>query len=130
MKRTTYGEIILTQDTDEITREQYKNALLLIKLAVEREELPKAFDTIEFDKKRRASGLALHHEIYDFNVDSVLICVRKTSGEGKYGVSTISKEYFIIDANSTNPANKHFAARYAKASSYLGEAIEMLKLKS
>lgn len=128
MKRNNYGELLLTSDCIETEKEAYKNALQIIKKNVENETLPKCYDNIEFDRKRRASGLALHHEIYDFNETEVLLCVRRTSGN-KYGVSTDSKDYYIVTAEGVSDISKNVAAKYAKAATKLGDAIEMLKAK-
>lgn len=128
MKRNNYGELLLTSDCTETEKEMYKHALTIIKTVVEKELLPKCFDTIEFDRKRRASGSALHHEIYDLNDTEVLVCIRKTSGS-KYGVTTDSKEYYLVNETSVNEVSKAVAAKYAKAATNSGDAIDMLKAK-
>lgn len=95
------------------------------------------YDGLEWDRKRRASGSARHHEVYDLTtkrgrIHQVLLCVRETQGNGKYGVSTTSKDYVILTrcakAVEIQTANKAIAAKAAKqAGTELGKALEILQ---
>ena len=102
----------------------------LVAQAADRGKLPAAYDAISWDRKGRASGEAVHHEIYDVNgaETRALVCVRHAVGS-KYGVSTTSKEYFVIARHGRGirvlDANKAVAAKAAKAAgNTLGVAIE------
>ena len=68
--RTIYGEI----------KNSTPASCRLITLAVEKGKIKQSFDSIKFDRKGRADGQAVHHEIYDISEDGrhVLICVRET----------------------------------------------------
>lgn len=101
----------------------------LVAQAADSGKLPAAYDAISW-RKGRASGEAVHHEIYDHNLAETraLVCVRHAVGS-KYGVSTTSKEYFVIARHGRGirvlDANKAVAAKAAKAAgNTLGVAIE------
>jgi TusA-related sulfurtransferase len=106
----------------------YTETCHLIKLAVNTKKILPAYDDISFDRKRRAEGSARHHEIYDISDDArhLLLCVRETEGS-KYGVSTTSKEYFIISTHGkgvrVQDAPKAKAAKAAKQAVNPGDAI-------
>lgn len=102
----------------------------LVNTAAERGKIPTAFDEISWDRKSRASGEALHHEVYDVNPEGTraLVCLRHARGS-KYGVATTSKEYVVVAKHGRGirvlDANKAFAAKAAKAAGEsLGVAIE------
>lgn len=130
--RNSYGELYPKNSEFEI----WQNAQNIIGQAVNRKKIPAAYDTIYFDRKRRASGAAVHHEIYDIHPDPlrVLVCIRETEGS-KYGVKTLSKTYYIVKRHGAagvivKPANKNIAAKAAKSSDCeLGCAINVLEGK-
>jgi len=94
--RNSYGEIIRRLDSANPRPEQnYWAALDLITEAEEKGKIPQAYDSIGFDSKGRADGDACHHEMYDFCVGAVVVCIRRTEGT-KYGVRTLSKTYSLI----------------------------------
>lgn len=74
----------------------YRAAWALISEAEESNSIPTSYDRIEFDRKGRADGTALHHELYDFASDAAILCVRRTEGT-RYGVKTFSKSYTLIE---------------------------------
>jgi len=127
-RRTQYGELLPKTEDYEI----WQTAKKLIREAVKENQILESFDTIHFDRKRRASGSALHHEIYDILPDPliVLLCVRETEGS-KYGVGTKTKNYYYIKIVSgkviATIAPKTLCARNAKAAQCeLGCAIETI----
>lgn len=104
---TTPHDCALLQSADELIRKAVKAGKILT-----------AYDTLEWDRKKRASGSARHHEIYDLSVSAVLLCVRETIGT-KYGVSTSAKNYHVIRKCGrgvvVQDAPKAVAAKAAKA---------------
>lgn len=127
MERNSYGEIIPPRSTwitggkteNPYDRDLYLEARCLVNCAAKRKKIPAAYNYIEFDKKSRASGFAMHHEVYDISEDGrhVLLCVRETEGT-RYGVKTTSKTYYIVSAHGSGTrvqeANKAKAAKAAK----------------
>lgn len=129
--RTQYGELRTTSD---VGARIYKIAAALVDTAVTLGHLPRAYDDLAWDKRGRASGDARHLEIYDCSpdLDRVLVCARETAGT-KYGVATISKNYFVVTAGalgvSVVGADKHTAAKLAKNADSLGDALIHLAAK-
>lgn len=111
-QRNSYGEITSTDS------QIMAAATALVKSAVQKKKLPASFDNISWDRKRRADGYALHHEIYDISpaATRVLLCIRETEGT-KYGVKTTSKTYYIIArcGCTVTPVSKALAAKAAKS---------------
>lgn len=133
--RDAYGQLYINRQIGH-SFEIWDNAQNLIKQAVKRKKILTDYDTIEFDKKSRASGDAIHHEIYDIHPDPlrVLLCVRETEGS-KYGVRTVCKNYYIIKKHgrgvSVKPAKKSIAAKASKsADCELGCAINIVEGKT
>lgn len=135
MNRNSYGEINRPNvylNENKFDLDLYSEARCLIASAEKKKKIPAAYDTISFDKKRRADGSALHHEIYDISDDArhVLVCVRETEGT-RYGVKTLSKTYFIVSAHGktgvkVQEAPKAKAAKAAKqAGNNYGFALEV-----
>lgn len=130
MNRNEYGQIIKPDfRAPQIEQDIYAETCHLIKLAVKAGKIDRAYDTISFDRKGRADGSAVHHEIYDITEDArhLLLCVRSTEGS-KYGVRTTSKDYYILSTHGrgvrVHPASKAKAAKAAKqAVATLGQAI-------
>ena len=127
MKRTAYGELTPTTAADTDT---YRTAQAIVSLAVKSKKIPNSYDTITRDRKGRFDGDALHHEIYDISGSTVLVCVRETEGT-KYGVKTISKNYYLIRrcgrGVTVAEASKAVAAKAAKTQpGTLGYAIAVL----
>jgi hypothetical protein len=123
--RSTFGELVPQSDSARI---MVRDALQMATIAASGGKIPKSYDSIVFDRKRRASGGAVHHEIYDItpNGNRVLLCIRKTEGN-KYGVSTVSKNYVVLARHGLGirvlEANKSVAAKAAKAAKSMGDAI-------
>lgn len=97
--------------------------------------IPEAYDMIAFARRGRASGSALHHEIYDLRPGrgktlDILLCLRYAKGS-KYGVQTVQKIYKIVSRRrgkfAVQDASLAIAARAAKSANYLGEAIAILR---
>jgi len=128
--RNNYGEIIAASAGTPAPI-SHPRAWDIIKQAVKQNLIPKSYDTIEWDRKRRANGYALHHELYDFAPGAALICIRRTQGNGKYGVSTTSKTYFILRRSAgkitVTEADKNRAAKLAKSGLAWGEVIATLE---
>lgn len=102
----------------------------LIDAATKSRKLPAAFDNLRWDRKGRAAGNALHHDIFDVNASGTraLVCLRSTEGS-KYGVRTTEKRYFVVARHGAGvrvlQANKSVAAKAAKAAgATLGVAID------
>lgn len=74
----------------------YYDAQDLISQAAKSGVIPTSYDSIDFDRKGRADGTALHHELYDFAPEAAIICIRRTEGT-RYGVKTLSKSYLLIE---------------------------------
>lgn len=125
IQRNTYGEILAAP-----TAASHLRAIDIIKTAVAKKLIPRAYDNISFDRKGRADGYALHHELYDFAPGSALICIRESQGNGKYGVSTSAKNYYIISRSNGKitviPADKNRAAKLAKSGLPIGGTIGAL----
>lgn len=86
----TYTFPLPRPDTD------YWAALNLIADAAKIGAIPAAYDSIDFDRKGRADGAALHHDLYDYACDVALVCLRRTRGT-RYGVGTLSKHYVLLE---------------------------------
>jgi len=129
--RNDYGELYTKNHDFEL----WQDANGLIRLAVKSKKIKSAYDTIEFDRKGRADGSAIHHEIYDIHPDPVrvLLCVRETEGT-KYGVRTVVKNYYLLKKHGrgvrVTDAKKSIAAKAAKnAECELGCAINVVEGK-
>lgn len=127
--RDCYGQVRAAKSEFEI----WQAAWALINYAEKRKKIDASYDSLSWDKKSRASGSAVHHEIYDIHPDPlrVLVCIRETEGS-KYGVATKAKNYYIIKKHGrgviVSNANKHIAAKAAKqAGCELGCAINTLE---
>lgn len=121
LRRSDRGEIMISDRTEDADLDACGKASALIKLAVEKKKLKAAYDTIAFDRRGRADGGAIHHEVYDISPDGheVVICIRTTEG-GRYGVKTISKSYYLVKktgrtATVTEIDRGALVARTAKA---------------
>lgn len=123
--RDSYGQIV-QGDALAVGRNLVK--LAGVKLLSE-------FDDMEWGRSGKERGHrigeARHHEVYDVNPEGTraLVCVRGVEGT-KYGVRTVSKEYFVIARHGRGvrvlAANKAVAAKAAKvAGAALGKAIEI-----
>lgn len=111
--RNAYGQRAARPRTEVVG---WHAAWELIKTAVFKKIIPNDYDTIEFDKKGRAEGDALHHELYDFGKNVAIICIRRTEGS-RYGVRTLSKTYMLIERKNrkiTATEIKIPVAKYAK----------------
>ena len=102
----------------------------LVAQAAARGKIPAAYDRLSWDRKGRASGSAMHHEIYDITPDGnrALVCLRRAEGS-RYGVRTTGKEYVVLARHGRGvrvlDANKAVAAKAAKAAGgSLGVAVE------
>jgi len=144
--RNQYGEIInpnhgfylgldkYTPQGSQYAKDLYAETCHLIKLAVNRKKIPAAYDSITWDKKRRADGYATHHGIYDISADArhLLLCVRETEGT-RYGVKTTAKNYYIISTHGQGvrvvEAPKAKAAKAAKQAINPGDAIAVCQGK-
>lgn len=134
MEHDNYGALCLTRTaTDD--RVLFDAGQALVSQAAKKKLIPFAFDSISFDRKHRAAGRALHHEIYDLElfrgrVRSVLICLRSAEGS-KYGVRTTEKEYAILTRTgrtvALTDAPKSIAAKAAKTAQALGDAIRVCR---
>jgi hypothetical protein len=101
IQRDAYGAILRNTAAEPANRPRPDNAgwcaaWELIGQAVKQEAIPSIHDSIEFDRKGRADGLALHHDLYDFRPDAAIVCIRRTEGT-RYGVKTYSKSYRLIE---------------------------------
>lgn len=132
-KRTEYGVLISTADTSELIAK----AEALINLARDKNKIPEDYYDLNWKKVscrvgRKLIGDGLMHEIYDISPDGkrVLLCCREIEGT-RYGVSTVSKEYFLISKHGigtkVEPASKAVAAKAANSTSELGEAIKIVR---
>lgn len=104
--RDSYGAIIRSytryivgakkneRPSDELAH--LSDAWALINEAAKNGIIDDNYDTIDFDKKGRADGSALHHELYDMAKNAAIICIRRTEGT-RYGVKTTSKSYILIE---------------------------------
>ena len=122
LKRNEYGEIINAAFFNPAIK-------TMLAQAVKQELIPKSFDSLEWDKKKRASGTAIHHEIYDFARGAVIVCIRHASGS-KYGVKTDSKEYYMLTRSkgvvSCRELPKNQVAKICKVAP-IGDAIKYFK---
>ena len=130
-ERNQYGEIMRPASrigSSMYAIDLYAETCHLIKLAVAAKKIPYSYDTITWDRKRRADGDACHHEIYDISADArhILLCVRWTEGS-KYGVRTTVKKYYILSTHGNGvrvqEAPKSKAAKAAKQAINPGDAI-------
>lgn len=96
----------------------YAAAWKLIASAAKKGLIARAYDSITWDRKRRAEGYAVHHELYDFARGTAMVCVRETEGS-KYGVRTIEKNYWLITSTggklAATLAPKSKVAKLAKS---------------
>lgn len=118
LTRSSYGELIRQYGAraDEPPAElaAFAAAQSLVAQAAQQGIIDRAYDAIEWDHKRRASGEALHHEIYDMAPDATVVCLRRTQGN-KYGVSTAAKTYWLIErAEDGEIAARELSAPIAK----------------
>lgn len=122
ISRNKYGAICRQETWDKIHSRpspelaSWDSAWGMINEAVKKNIIPKDYDSIEFDKKGRADGEALHHELYDFAKNAAIICIRRTEGT-RYGVKTLSKTYMLIERKNrkiTATEIKIPVAKYAK----------------
>jgi hypothetical protein len=116
LNRNSYGEVLCPSASNTEAFNAYNQAQIYIKIAVNNGIIDAEFDTVEFDRRGRASGSAHHLELYDFDLTqkTVLVCSRRTEGT-KYGVRTVSKTYYVIDGDNLHLANKAKAAKLCKA---------------
>jgi len=132
LQRDTYGQLISTPAIDA----QLTAAYALVTAAAAKGKLPCEYDGLDWEKVscrigRKLIGSAMSHEIYDIaaNGNKVLVCAREVEGT-RYGVATTCKTYFIVGKCGTGyrvtEANKARAAKFAKASKKLGDAIKAL----
>ena len=134
--RNTYGELIATAETATLI----EGARKMASHAASRGRIPAAFDGMAWERVsarigRKMIGEAMHHEVYDVTPDGrrALICCRAAEGT-KYGVKTVSKEYFILARHGAGVrvmvANKATAAKAAKSTGELGQAIDVAEGKA
>ena len=135
--RGEYGEIICS--TPEVQNIVF-GALNLAKEAAKKGYIPTTFDHLEWEKcgsrGRKKTGEARYHEIYDVTLDmkKTLVCIREIEGT-KYGVKTISKNYFLVKRWGANgirviEANKSVVAKIAKAHKEPGLTLKNVEAKS
>ena len=96
----------------------FRAAMALINAAEKKAVIPAAYDDIAFDRKKRADGTALHHELFDFSRNASIICIRRTEGT-RYGVKTLSKTYVLIESYRRKITAREISipvAKYAKMS--------------
>lgn len=99
ISRDRYGTVCISSygtASPRIIITGYRAAHALISEAAKSGAIPTAYDGIDFDRKGRADGEALHHELYDFAPEAAIICIRRTEGT-RYGVKTLSKSYTLIE---------------------------------
>jgi len=119
--RSDYGEIIQREKYPINSRPAPELAAwdavwALINEAGKKKIIADDYDTVDFDKKGRAEGSALHHELYDMAKNAAIICIRRTEGT-RYGVKTLSKTYMLIERKNrkiTATELKIPVAKYAK----------------
>jgi len=133
LSRSSYGEIIRTEFSGAILAAAHA---LAIEAAAKR-RIPAAYDEMAWERVNarvgnKRIGVAVHHEIYDVSpsLRSALVCVREVEGT-KYGVKTVAKTYYIVSRHGrgirVTEANKARAAKAAKQSAELGQALANLK---
>ena len=129
MERDDYGKLIKAEGLAEAKK--------MVEAATkELSQLDYPYDDLERDREGRWDGSARHHEIYDIRINragrvgAVLLCVRCTKGS-RWGVATVSKNYYIISRKgrkySIETAKKAIAAKAAKSTYCLGDAIDILQ---
>lgn len=130
LHRTGYGDIRHYFGSVSGTyNAPYWLALDMVKQAAATDLLDASYDSIGFDRKGRAKGDAVHHELYDFAPGAALVCVRRTEGT-RYGVKTLSKTYYMIEqveetvlcTLTTKPV-----AKWAKQSAEFGQVIAAIR---
>lgn len=104
----------------------FDEAWSLIREAEQQKKIPGSYDSISFDRKGRADGGAIHHELYDFVKNAAVACIRETEGS-RYGVKTISKKYMIIvrgeDGEIAAEYTTEPVAKLAKAGKPFGSIV-------
>ena len=134
LTRDEYGQLVSTP----AIATQLSDAQKLVLDAAAKGKLPRPFDKTGWKKVscrigRKLIGTARSLDIYDIsaNGNQVLVCSREIEGT-RYGVATTSKTYFIIGKCGTGyrvrEACKSRAARLAKSSKKLGDAIKALSV--
>lgn len=121
IERDSYGAICLLSNQAAASRPRtevdgWDSAWALIGEAAKKKIIIDDYDTIEFDRKGRANGSALHHELYDMSKNAAIVCIRRTEGS-RYGVATKSKTYMLIERKNrkiTAVEIKVPVAKYAK----------------
>lgn len=132
LTRDGYGQLVSTPTIAV----QLADAYLMVTDAADKGKLPRAYDRLEWEKVSsrvgsKLIGTARSLDIYDIaaNGNKLLVCVRDIAGT-RYGVGTTGKTYFIVGKCGTGyrvrEASKTRAARLAKASTRLGDAIKAL----
>jgi len=135
IKRNEYGELIAT----DATRDAINGARALAAMASAGGKISAPYDDMIWGRSGREKGkrigAAIHHEIYDVTESGkkTLICVRHVEGT-KYGQKTTEKEYFLVAKHGrgvkVSPAPKAIAAKAAKGTGELGQAIEVCEGKA
>ena len=104
----------------------FDEAWSMIRAAEQQEKIPGSYDSISFDRRGRADGSALHHELYDFAKNAAVVCIRETEGS-RYGVKTLSKKYMIIvrgeDGEITAEYTTEPVAKLAKVGNPFGSIV-------
>ena len=125
LNRDSYGALQCSSTTNDADRAEYMSALALCAKNGRDGLIDAARDDLEWDRKHRASGSAVHHEIYDIHNGIMLVCVRHSEGS-KYGVRTSSKEYFVLEEGKV-PVPHSTPARAAKAAgATVGEILRVI----
>lgn len=142
--RTQYGELTAARKgfvVDAEAQSMLNAAMAMAKAAAAKKKIPAAFDNMTWERinsriGNKRVGDALHHEIYDISEDGkhVLLCCRAVEGN-KYGIKTVSKQYFILHKHGTGvrveEASKAIAAKAAKqAGDGIGLALDILSGKA
>ncbi len=120
--RNGYGVLVLLDGASPLSMPE------TLELAMDSGAIPAGYDTIAFDRKGRASGGAVHLEVYDYDIsrDVVLLCVRKTVGS-KYGVATKSKKYYLLSGSTATQISAAKVHRAIKADgNILGGVVRLL----
>lgn len=132
LTRDEYGQLVSTPTIAV----QLADAYVMVADAAAKGKIPRAYDRLDWERVssrvgRKLIGTARSLDIYDIaaNGNKVLVCVRDIVGT-RYGVATTGKAYFIVGKCGTGyrvrQASKTRAARLAKASNRLGDAIKAL----
>ena len=130
LARTSYGGTYLRKYVSTALRPRpevvlFEAAQDLLRGAVQKNLIPRSYDYIDWDDRRRADGYALHHEIYDFRKSAVVVCLRCTEGT-RYGIKTLSKTYMLIESyrrKITATETKEPVAKLAKSGAEYGSII-------